>query len=263
MDFNDKELERYCRQMILPGIGGSGQEKLRKSSVLIAGAGGLGSGVLLYLAASGVGTIGIVDFDKVELSNLHRQVIYSTEDLGKPKVISAKEKINKLNPEVKVITYEEKIDKFNIGKIIDNFDIVVDGLDNFSDKFLLNEFCVLLNKIFVHAGAVGYEGQLLTVIPGKSACLRCYFPQIPQDFNQSCKETGILGTCAGVLSVLLANEVIKLILRIGKLYTNKILKFNALSGMFYEYALGKNPDCILCSDLAASASVQLEPKGKV
>lgn len=259
MLLTNEQLERYSRQMVLSGIGGIGQEKLLQSKVLVLGAGGLGSSVLYHLAASGVGNIGIVDFDKVDLSNLHRQIIHQSSDVGKPKVISAKEKINKLNPDVKVTTYEEKLDKSNIEKIekiFSQYEIIVDGLDNFSDKFLVNEYSILLNKKLVHAGVIGFEGQALTVIPHKSACLRCYFPtNPPEDLQQNCKEVGVLGTCVGVISTIQANEVLKLILGIGNLLTNRVLKFNALDGSFYEFKMqGKNVDCVVCRDVACNVS---------
>ena len=245
----DDQLERYSRQMILSGVGGIGQEKLLSSSVLVLGAGGLGSGVLSYLSCSGVGTLGIIDFDNVELSNLHRQIIHNTCDVGKPKIISAREKIQKQNPDVNVVTFKEKLNKSNIGKIFSDFEIIVDGLDNFDDKFLVNDYCVLLNKKLVHAGATGFEGQVLTVIPHESACLRCYFPDKPPGgMQRSCRQVGVLGTCVGVISVLQANEVLKLILGIGKLLVNRVLKYNALDESFYEFKIpGKNKDCPICT----------------
>ena len=245
----DEQLQRYSRQIVLPNIGVSGQEKLLNSKVLVVGAGGLGSSVLLYLAASGIGTLGIVDFDNVDLSNLHRQIIHTTNDLNKLKTLSAKEKINNLNPDVKVITYNERLTTSNTEKIFSNFDVIVDGVDNFSDKFLINDSCISLNKKFVHAGVVGYEGQLLTVFPKESACLRCYFPDNePQDSRQSCKDIGVLGTCVGVISTLQANEVIKVILTIGKLLINRVLKYNALDGSFYEFKInGINKNCSVCN----------------
>ena len=251
MKASDIDLERYSRQIVLPEIGIEGQKKLFKSKVLVLGAGGLGSAALLYLAASGIGTIGIIDCDKVDLSNLHRQIIHNTSDLNKSKTNSAKEKINKLNPDVNVITFNEKLNKNNIENIFQDFEIIVDGLDNFSDKFLVNDYCVSLNKKLVHAGVVGFEGQILTVIPGESACLRCYFPEKePDDFRQSCKEIGVLGSCVGILSSLQATEVIKLILRIGKPFTDRVLKFNALDGTFYEFKIGgKNKDCLVCAGI--------------
>ena len=248
MKLTDEKLERYSRQIVLPEINSEGQKKLASAKVLVLGAGGLGSACLFYLASSGVGTIGIVDYDRVGLSNLHRQIIHSTDDLNKSKVISAKEKLNKLNPDVRVITHETKLDKNNIEGIFCGYEIIVDGLDNFKDKFLVNDHCVSLNKKLIHAGVIGFEGQILTVIPGKSACLRCYFPSDePDDFRQSCKEIGVLGTCVGVLSTLQANEALKLILEIGEPYTNQVLKYNALSGKFYEFKIaGKNKNCPVC-----------------
>lgn len=249
MPLTDKQLERYSRHIVLPEINSSGQEKLIKSSVLVAGAGGLGSAALYYLAACGVGTLGIVDYDKVALTNLHRQIIHYSDDLNKFKVTSAEEKITKLNPDIKVKTFNQRLDKNNIENVLSNFEIIVDGLDNFNDKFLLNDYCVKLKKKLIHAGVIGFEGQILTVIPKESACLRCLFPAgQPEDNRQSCKETGVLSTCVGVLSTLQANEVIKLVLGIGKPYTNRVLKFNALEGTFYELKInGISKICPVCA----------------
>ena len=246
---NNEQLERYARHIVLPEIGLRGQQKLLKSSVLVLGAGGLGSSVLTYLASSGVGTIGIVDYDDVALSNLHRQTIYNTSDLNQSKVISAKEKIEKLNPEVKVLTYNEKLDRNNIKEIVSKFEIVVDGLDNFSDKFLVNDFSILLNKKLIHAGVIGYEGQVLTIFPKESACLRCFFSgDEPSNLNQSCKEVGVLAPCVGILGTLQAIEVIKVILEIGKPLTNRVLKYNALDSIFYEFKIqGRNKNCSVCA----------------
>ncbi len=253
----EKQLERYTRQIVLPEIGQGGQEKLFSAKILVVGAGGLSSAVLMYLASSGIGEIGVVDYDTVDLTNFHRQIIYDTNDLNKSKVISVKEKIKKLNPDVKVNIFECKLDKNNIEKIFQNYEIVVDGLDNFSDKFLLNDYSVLLNKKLVHAGAVGFEGQVLTVIPGKSACLRCYFPEVPPDFREGCKDLGVFAPCVGVISTIQANEVLKLVLGIGKPLINRVLKFNALDGTFYEFKVqGKNEFCTVCS------SCHPEPKVK-
>ena len=245
MNFTPSQLERYSRHIVLNEIGLEGQKKLNMSKVLVIGAGGLGSGVLLYLASSGVGTIGVVDYDKVDLSNLHRQVIHTTSDLNKLKVISAKEKINKLNPDVKVFTFNERLDKSNIEKIFSDFEIIVDGLDNFNDKFLVNDYTVLLNKKLVHAGVIGFEGQLMTVLGRESACLRCCFPgETPGDSHLSCKDIGVLSTCVGVLSTLQANEVLKLILGIGTPIINRVLKYNVLDSKFYEFKFqDKNKDC--------------------
>jgi len=248
MLLTDKQLERYTRQIVLPELGEDGQAKLFLAKVLVVGAGGLSSAALMYLASSGVGEIGVVDYDTVDLTNLHRQIIYDTDDLNKSKVFSVKEKINKINPDVKVNIFEKKLNKNNIEKIFENYEIIVDGLDTFSDKFLLNDYSILLNKKLVHAGVIGFEGQVLTVIPKQSACLRCYFPETPPDFRQSCRELGVFATCVGVISTIQANEVLKLILGIGKPLTNRILKFNALDETFYELKIqGKNESCLICS----------------
>ncbi len=247
MQLTGKQLERYTRQIVLPEIGLEGQEKLFSAKVFIAGAGGLSSAVLLYLAASGVGEIGVADPDNVDFSNLHRQIIYDVNDVNKSKVVSVKEQIKKINPDVKVNVYQDKLSKDNVESILSEYEIIVDGLDNFSDKFLLNDFSVSLNKKFVHAGAIGFEGQVLTVIPKQSSCLRCYFPEAPSDFRQSCKELGVFGPCVGVISTIQANEVLKLILGIGEPLTDRILKFNALKSSFYELKVKRrNENCLVC-----------------
>lgn len=234
MTLSEEQLERYSRQMLLSDFGGVGQEKLLNSKVLVVGAGGLGSAVIYYLASSGVGNLGIVDFDKVELSNLHRQIVHGEKDLGKSKAKSAKEKINSINNDVKVVTYEKKLTRNNIEEIFNEYEIIVDGLDTFKDKFLVNDYAVKLNKKLVHAGAVGYEGQILTILNG-SADLRKLFPEGIEDseFN-NCKSFGILPTCVALISVLQANEVLKLILGIGEPMSNRILKINALQSSFKE-----------------------------
>lgn len=246
---SNEQLKRYARQIILPGFGADGQYKLLSAKVLVLGAGGLGSTVLLHLAASGIGKIGIVDYDKVEISNLHRQVIHFTSDIDKPKIISASEKIKNINPEVQFVTYDERLTESNIKNLFKDYEIIVDGLDNFKDKFLINDYCCKLNKKLVHAGVVGYEGQVMTVLPGKSACLRCIFPDgEPSDFRQSCKDIGVLGACVGVIGAIQAAEVIKLITGAGDLLENRILKYNTLHSRFYEFKIaGKNSKCPLCS----------------
>ena len=254
MTLDDIQLERYARQIVLNGIGVRGQEKLLASNVLVVGAGGLGCVVLSYLAASGVGTIGVIDYDKVELSNLHRQILHFTEDINKSKVLSIEQKLNKINPDVKIKTYDFKLDKNNIREVFNEYEIIVDGLDNFKDKFLVNDYSVLLNKKMVHAGVTGFEGQILTVIPNKSACLRCYFPEdLPDNLRQNCKEVGVIGSAVGVIGAMQANEVIKLILGIGKPLTDRILKFNALDSSFYEFKIkGKNNNCPVCRGVVCS-----------
>ncbi len=254
MSLNDIQLERYARQIVLNGVGVSGQEKLLASKVLVVGAGGLGCTVLSYLVASGIGTIGVIDYDKVELSNLHRQILHFTDDINKSKILSVKQKLNKINPDVEIKTYDYKLEKSNIEEIFSEYEIIVDGLDNFKDKFLVNDYSVLLNKKMVHAGVTGFEGQILTVIPQKSACLRCYFPEeLPDNLKQNCKEIGVVGSTVGVIGSMQANEVIKLILGIGKPLTNRILKFNALESSFYEFKIQrKNNNCPICREITCN-----------
>ena len=252
MVLTDNKLERYTRQIVFSDVGIEGQKKLLNSKVLVVGAGGLGSACLMLLAASGIGKIGIVDYDSVELSNLHRQIIHNSSDINKPKTVSAKEKINHLNPDVSVETFNEKINEKNIETTFSDYEIIVDGLDNFNDKFLLNDYSVKLNKQFIHAGVIGFEGQVLTVIPHTSSCLRCYFSEVPSDSIQNCKELGVLGTCVAIISSIQANEVLKLILGIGKPLTNRILKFNALTSSFYEFTNevkqnGNGCTCVNCN----------------
>lgn len=240
MDLSNTQIERYSRQIVLPEIGMEGQKKILSAKVLVLGAGGLGSAVLYNLASSGVGNIGVVDFDKVDLSNLHRQNIHFSSDVGKTKVLSVKEKISQINPDVKVTTFNEKLTEENVETIFKEFDVVVDCLDTFKDKFLVNDSCLKLNKKLIHAGVVGYEGQLLTIIPGASISLRDLFPDgEPSDLRGTCKEIGVLPTCVSIISSLQANEVLKIVLGIGKLYTNKVLKFNAMSGKFHEFEICK------------------------
>ena len=179
MELNEEQILRYSRHIILSEVGVEGQQKFSEAKVLVIGAGGLGSPALLYLAAAGIGTIGIVDGDVVDLTNLQRQVIHFTDDVDKAKVESAKEKIQKLNPNVHVITYFKLVDSSNILDIIKDFDFIIDGTDNFPAKFLINDACVLSNKPFSHAGILKFDGQMMTIVPGESACFRCVFPEPP------------------------------------------------------------------------------------
>jgi adenylyltransferase/sulfurtransferase len=249
MILNDEQIERYSRQIILKEIGGKGQEKLLNSKVLIIGAGGLGSPCAYYLAAAGIGQIGIVDSDNVELNNLQRQILHFTEDVGKSKVDSAEEKIKKLNPDVKIKKYKIRLTSENIMDIIEEYPLIVDGSDNFPTRYLVNDACVLSKKILFHAGILRFEGQAITIIPGESACYRCLFPEPPPPgFVPSCQEAGIIGVVAGILGLIQANEVIKYILNIGMLLTNQLLIFDALNSNFRKVKVYKNPDCAICGE---------------
>jgi len=249
MDYSESQLERYSRHIILKDVGVEGQLKISCAKVLVIGAGGLGSPALLYLAAAGVGTIGIADGDVVDLSNLQRQVIHFTEDVDKPKILSAKEKINNLNPDVNVITYEKMLTAENIRGIIDEYDFIIDGTDNFPAKFLVNDACFFSKKPFSHAGILRFFGQTITVVPGESTCYRCIFREPPPlDAVPSCAQAGVLGVIAGVLGTLQANEALKYILGKKNLIINRLLTFDALESKFRDLPLEKNPDCPVCGE---------------
>jgi Dinucleotide-utilizing enzymes involved in molybdopterin and thiamine biosynthesis family 2 len=250
--FTEEQIKRYARHIILPEVGGKGQEKLLNSKVLVIGAGGLGSPAILYLAAAGVGTIGIVDFDVVDFSNLQRQVIHNTERVGTPKVESAKKTVEMLNPDVKVITYNTRISKENIMDIIKDYDVVLDGTDNFPTRFLINDACYFAGKPLVSAAMLRFEGQVSVFdfrMKEKSPCYRCLFPEPPPPgLVPSCQEAGILGSIGGIMGCIQATEAIKLILGIGEPLVGKLLIMDALSMDFRKVKLRKDPNCPLCGE---------------
>lgn len=247
MGLREDQIERYSRQIILPDVGKEGQEKLLKAGVLIIGAGGLGSPCALYLAAAGVGKIGIVDSDAVEVNNLQRQIIHSAANIHKLKAESAKERINALNPDVEVIPYTFRVTSKNILDIIKGYDIIVDGSDNFPTKYLVNDACVFSGKPLSCGGIFKFDGQTMLIIPGQSACYRCLFPEPPAS-APSCHETGILGTTAGVIGTIQANEALKYILNIGTLLIGKLLVFNALESSFRLVRVPRDPKCPVCGE---------------
>ena len=248
MNLRDDQIERYSRQIILPNIGGKGQEKLLNAKVLIIGAGGLGSPCALYLASAGIGKIGIVDSDAVELNNLQRQILHSTKDVGRPKVESAKDRLNAINPDVEVIPYKLRLTSENISNIIKDYDIIVDGSDNFPTRYLVNDACVIAKKPLSHGGIFRFDGQAITIVPGESACYRCLFPEPPPPgLVPSCQEAGILGAVAGIIGTIQANEVLKYILGIGGLLTGKLLVFNALDSSFRQVKVPRDEKCPVCS----------------
>lgn len=248
MKLNESQIERYSRQMILKEVGGKGQEKLLNGRVLIIGAGGLGSPCALYLAAAGVGTIGIVDGDKADLSNLQRQIIHFTADVGREKVFSAREKMAALNPDIKVETYPYRVTAANIKELVDQYDFIVDGTDNFAAKFLINDACVLGNKPFSHAGILRFNGQALTYIPG-STCYRCVFEAPPPaGVAPTCSQAGILGSVAGILGTIQATEALKYIIGVGDLLTEKLLVFDVFSMIFRVVEVKRNKRCAVCGD---------------
>ncbi len=249
MDFTDDQITRYSRHILLPEVGGKGQKKLAKARVFIVGAGGLGSPAALYLAAAGVGTLGVIDADVVDLSNLQRQVIHHTPDVGRPKVHSAREKIQALNPDVKVVTYEDRLTSTNALDMIREYDVVIDGVDNFPTKFLINDACFFADKPLVHAGILRFEGRVTTIIPKRSACYRCVFKNPPPPgLVASCQEAGVIGVLAGIIGTIQATEALKLILGIGIPLTDRMLDFDAKRTAFREIKIRRNPNCALCGE---------------
>lgn len=245
----EDQIERYSRNIILKEVGGKGQKKLLESKVLIIGAGGLGSPAALYLAAAGVGTIGLADGDTVDLTNLQRQVIHFTKDVGARKADSAKEKIAQLNPDVDVKIHAEMVRAANAQEIITGYDFVIDGTDNFAAKFLINDACVLLNKPYSHAGILRFNGQMMTVKPRKSTCYRCVFKAPPPvGAVPGCSEAGVLGAMAGVIGTLQAVETLKYLLGVGDLLTDRLLIFDALPLSFREVKVLRNGSCPVCGE---------------
>jgi adenylyltransferase/sulfurtransferase len=246
MVFDDLTLARYSRNIILEEVGVEGQKKLMKSKVLVIGAGGLGSPVILYLAAAGVGKIGIVDFDKVDISNLQRQIIHFTPDIGESKVISAKKKVNLLNPNVEVETYDVLLTSDNIRDIIRDYDFIIDGTDNFRSKFLINDACFFEKKPFSHGGILRFMGQTMTIIPGETACYRCVFDSPPpRNSVPTCSQAGILGSVAGILGAIQATECLKFLIGLEVL-RNTILYFDARDFNFRKIRVKRNDNCKLC-----------------
>jgi len=245
----EEQIERYQRHIALKEVGGKGQQRLLDGRVLIIGAGGLGAPAALYLAAAGVGMIGLVDADTVDLTNLQRQVIHFTPDIGKAKVISAREKMAAINPGIKVNTYEEWAHAGNIMGIIRGYDFVIDGTDNFAAKFLINDACVLTGIPYSHAGILRFDGQTITVKPGESACYRCIFPgPPPKNAIPTCSQAGVIGVLPGLLGIIQATEAIKFLLGKGELLTGRLLIYNALEMRFMEVQISRNPKCPLCGE---------------
>ncbi|GBE01481.1 putative adenylyltransferase/sulfurtransferase MoeZ [bacterium BMS3Bbin06] len=249
MEFTDEQIQRYSRHIILPEVGGKGQKKLLEAKVFIVGAGGLGCPVGYYLAAAGVGTIGIIDNDTIELSNLQRQIAHNTERVGMYKADSAKMTFEALNPDVKVVSIKERISKDNIMDLIRDYDLVVDGSDNFPTRYLVNDASVLMKKPLVSGAILRFEGQVTTILPGEGHCYRCLFEEPPPPgLVPSCQEAGVLGAITGVVGSLQALEVLKIILQRGEPLMNQLLIFDALKTSFRKVKVPRNPDCPVCGD---------------
>lgn len=250
MAFTEEQLERYSRHIVLKEIGREGQKKLQNAKVLVIGAGGLGSPAALYLTAAGVGTVGIADADVVDLSNLQRQILHTTDDCGKGKVQSAKETMNRMNPDVTVHAYHMSVTAENIMDLIKNYDFIIDATDNFPTKFLINDACVMAKKPFCHAGIIRFQGQLMTYVPGSGPCYRCIFKEVPPEGAvPTCKQEGIIGAIGGVIGSMQAMEAMKYILGVGELLTGYLLTYDALKMEFRKIKLPSDTaGCAVCGN---------------
>lgn len=247
--FTEEQVYRYSRHIILQDVGGVGQKKLLKAKVLLVGAGGLGSPAAMYLAAAGVGTLGLVDFDKVDLSNLQRQILHRTKDVGRPKLDSAADTLNALNPDVKVVRHNVVLNSENVMDVIKDYDIVVNGTDNFPTRYLVNDACVFAGKPLVDGSIFMFEGQVTVYDAKHGPCYRCLFPTPPPPGEvPSCQEAGVLGVLPGIIGSIQAVEAIKLILGKGDPLIGRLLLFDALPMEFRELKVEKSPNCPVCSE---------------
>ncbi|MBI5746368.1 MAG: molybdopterin-synthase adenylyltransferase MoeB [Nitrospirae bacterium] len=249
-EFTEEQIQRYSRQIILPEVGGKGQKKIAGAKVFLIGAGGLGSPAALYLAAAGVGRIGIIDADHVDLSNLQRQVLHSTATLNRSKVESARETLSRINPDIRIDTYNEKLTSENIMGLINDYDIILDGSDNFPTRFLVNDACYFQKKTLISGSIFRFEGQL-TTLKGHldQPCYRCLYPEPPPPgLVPSCQEAGVLGVLAGTIGVLQAAEALKEIIGIGSSLAGRLLLYDALQMRFREVKVRKDKNCPLCSE---------------
>jgi molybdopterin/thiamine biosynthesis adenylyltransferase/rhodanese-related sulfurtransferase len=244
-----EQKERYSRHIKVPEVGEAGQVRLLESKVLLVGAGGLGCPAGLYLAAAGVGTLGIADFDVVDLSNLQRQVLHTNDSVGTPKTASAEKRIRALNPDVKVVRHDERLDSANISRILEAYDLVIDGCDNFSTKYLVNDAAVLAGKTSVYGSIFRFEGQVSVFTPRQGPCYRCLFPEpTPSEMAPSCDEAGVLGVLPGVVGLIQATEAVKLILGKGEPLRGRLLAYDALAMTFSTYKVRRDPNCAVCGD---------------
>jgi len=248
-DLSVDEVKRYSRHLIIPDVGMAGQKRLKNAKVLVVGAGGLGSPALLYLAAAGVGTLGIVDHDVVDLSNLQRQILHNNERIGVPKVESARIAIESLNPDVRVVAHQERLSSDNVMEIFKQYDIIVDGCDNFPTRYLVNDACVMLGKPNVHGSIFQFEGMASVFAPGRGPCYRCLFPEPPPPGAvPSCAEAGVLGVLPGIIGCVQALEAIKLILGQGTPLIGRMMHFETLSNEVRMLKLRRDPKCVVCGE---------------
>ncbi|MGH8134671.1 MAG: HesA/MoeB/ThiF family protein [Steroidobacteraceae bacterium] len=248
MTLSPSERARYHRHLALKEIGAAGQEKLKGARVLIVGAGGLGSPAALYLAAAGCGTLGLLDCDRVDVSNLQRQVLFDTAGLARPKAEAGRERLAALNPEVRVVAHALELKAANVRAVLTDYDLVLDGSDRLSTRYLVNDACVILGLPLVSAAIHRFEGQVMTYVPGLGPCYRCLFPEAPDGVVANCAEAGVLGVLPGVLGTLQATEAIKLITGAGTPLTGRLLTYDALEMRFQEFRVTRRRDCAVCGD---------------
>ncbi|NLM45924.1 MAG: molybdopterin-synthase adenylyltransferase MoeB [Firmicutes bacterium] len=256
---SENQIHRYARQIVMPEVGGRGQEKLLASKVLLVGAGGLGSPVAIYLAAAGVGTLGIMDGDTVSLSNLQRQIIHGSDDIGRPKTASAKEKLNSINPDVTVITYPEYATTENLPHIVPQYDVVIDCCDNIATRYLVNDAAVLAGKPFIYGSILRFEGQAAVFYPPAGPCYRCLFPEAPPPGAvPSCQEAGVLGVVPGLIGMIQATEAIKLLLGVGEPLVGRLLLYHALTMDVVKVTVSRNRQCAVCGEAPSITSLVAE-----
>jgi adenylyltransferase/sulfurtransferase len=249
MSLSKAQISRYSRQLLVPEFGVAGQERLAASSALIIGAGGLGCPAALYLAAAGVGTLGIVDRDTVALGNLHRQILHTVDSLGQPKSRSAQARLSALNPDATIRAHQESLTAATATRLLAGYDIILDGSDNFPTRYLVNDACVLLGKPLVHGGVVRLRGQILAVRPRASACFRCVFPEPPEPGAiPSCQEAGVLGTIAGIIGTLMAHEALKWLSGCGEPLLDRLLVLDGIASRFREVPLRRDSGCVVCGE---------------
>ena len=259
MTLSATEIRRYSRHLSLPEIGVAGQEKLQAARVLVIGTGGLGSPAALYLAAGGVGTLGVLDFDQVEESNLQRQVLYDTASVGMPKADLARMRLTALNPELAVQAHQIELCAANVQGIFDKYDIIVDGSDRIATRYLVNDACVIYGKSLVSAAIHRFEGQAMTYVPGRGPCYRCLFPEAAEGAAPNCAEAGVLGVLPGVMGAIQATEAIKLVLGLGEPLIGRLLTYDALEMRFQELRAQRRPDCAVCGDQPSITAPQDPP----
>lgn len=260
MGLSAAEVARYQRHLTLAEIGREGQERLQSARVLVVGAGGLGSPSALYLAAAGVGKLGIVDCDRVEASNLQRQVLFDSHGLGRPKAAAARERLAALNPEIEVIAHELELRAANVRDVLRDYDVVLDGTDRLPTRYLVNDACVMLGKSLVSAAIHRFEGQLMTYVPGRGPCYRCLYPEVPEGLVPNCADAGVLGVLPGVLGALQATEAIKLVVGVGEPLLGRLLVYDALDLSFREFTFDRRRDCAVCGERPTITELRDQPQ---